>query len=87
MISDIPEDFHMDHAFECVGGAASSKAINQIIDYINPEGTISIMGVSEDFAPINTRMILEKGLRLLEAAAAAGRIFLVLSNCTIRIRI
>ena len=76
LISDIPEDFHMDHAFECVGGAASSKAINQIIDYINPEGTISIMGVSEDFAPINTRMILEKGLRLFGSSRSGREDFL-----------
>ena len=53
LISEIPDDFYLDHAFECVGGAASSKAINQIIDHINPEGTISIMGVSEDLAPLN----------------------------------
>lgn len=76
LISDIPEDFYMDHAFECVGGAASSKAINQIIDYINPEGTISIMGVSEDFAPINTRMILEKGLRLFGSSRSGREDFL-----------
>ena len=64
LVSDIPEDLELDHAFECVGGAASAKAINQIIDYIHPEGTISILGVSEDLAPINTRMVLEKGLRI-----------------------
>lgn len=72
LISDIPDDLHLDHAFECVGGAASSKAINQIIDYINPEGTISIMGVSEDLAPINTRMVLEKGLRIF-GSSRSGR--------------
>ena len=44
--------------------AGSGKAINQIIDYINPEGTISILGVSEYPVPINTRMVLEKGLRI-----------------------
>ena len=72
LISDIPEDLRIDHAFECVGGSASAKAINQIIDYIEPEGTISIMGVSEDFAPINTRMILEKGLRIF-GSSRSGR--------------
>ena len=72
LISDIPDDLHLDHAFECVGGAAASKAINQIIDYINPEGTISIMGVSEDLAPINTRMVLEKGLRIF-GSSRSGR--------------
>ena len=72
LVTDIPEDLHLDHAFECVGGAAASKAINQIIDYINPEGTISIMGVSEDLAPINTRMVLEKGLRIF-GSSRSGR--------------
>ena len=53
-----------DHAFECVGNAASGKAIENIIDFINPEGSISLLGVSEYPVPINTRMVLEKGLRL-----------------------
>lgn len=72
LISEIPEDLELDHAFECVGGGASSKAINQIIDYIVPEGTISILGVSEDLAPINTRMVLEKGLRIF-GSSRSGR--------------
>ncbi len=63
-VSEIPSDMWVDHAFECVGGDASGTAINQIIDYINPEGTISIMGVSENSVPINTRMVLEKGLQI-----------------------
>lgn len=71
-IDKIPEDFAMDHAFECVGGGGAPKAINQIIDYIRPEGTIAIMGVSEDLAPINTRMVLEKGLRIF-GSSRSGR--------------
>lgn len=71
-VSHIPEDIHIDHAFECVGGGASAKAINQIIDYIMPEGTISILGVSEDPVPINTRMILEKGLHVF-GSSRSGR--------------
>lgn len=63
-VEHIPEDLHLDHAFECVGGAGSGKAIDQIIDLINPEGTISVLGVSEYPVPVNTRMILEKGLCL-----------------------
>ena len=63
LVNEIPEDLAIDHAFECVGGGASSKAINQAIDIIHPEGTIAFMGVSEDLAPLNTRMILEKGIR------------------------
>lgn len=72
LVADIPEGLTVNHAFECVGGAASSKAINQIIDYIIPEGTISILGVSEDPVPINTRMVLEKGLRIF-GSSRSGR--------------
>ena len=46
-VNDIPEDLLVDHAFECVGGAASQSAINQMIDHIQPEGTMSILGVSD----------------------------------------
>lgn len=65
LINEIPDNFKVDHAFECVGGIYSEDAINQIIDYINPEGSIALMGVSEANVPINTRMVLEKGLTLL----------------------
>ena len=65
IINAIPEELHVDHAFECVGGAASEDAINQIIDYIKPQGSISLLGVSEQPVNINTRMVLEKGLTLL----------------------
>ena len=61
-ITDIPQSVFVDHAFECVGREASGVAINQIIDCIRPEGTISILGVSENPVPINTRMVLEKGI-------------------------
>lgn len=64
LINHIPAGLAVDHAFECVGGAASGSAIEQIIDVIRPEGLISIMGVSEYPVPVNTRMVLEKGLRL-----------------------
>lgn len=64
MTTEIPDDLKIDHAFECVGATGSPVAIEQIIKYINPEGTIAIMGVSEYPVPINTRMILEKGLRM-----------------------
>ena len=64
-IDNIPPDLRVDHAFECVGGSGCEDAINQIIDYINPEGTIALMGVSENNVPINTRMVLEKGLTLI----------------------
>lgn len=63
LVNDIPRDFWVDHAFECVGGNGSPIAIEQIIDTVLPEATVSILGVSEYPVPINTRMILEKGLR------------------------
>ncbi|MDD7402884.1 MAG: ribitol-5-phosphate dehydrogenase [Butyribacter sp.] len=75
-VTDIPEDLLIDHAFECVGGAASQKAINQIIDHIQPEGTISILGVSEYPVPINTRMVLEKGLRIFGSSRSGREDFL-----------
>ena len=62
--TEVPEGFTMDHAFECVGGNGSPIAIEQIIGLIKPEATLSILGVSEYPVPINTRMILEKGLRV-----------------------
>src|SRR5690606_26816816 len=46
-INEIPKDVHIDHAFECAGGVGSQYAINQIIDHIHPQGTISMLGVSE----------------------------------------
>lgn len=63
-----PEDLKVDHAIECVGGDASQKAIDQMIDIIQPEGTIALLGVSEYAVPINTRMVLEKGLHLYGSA-------------------
>jgi len=64
VIDEIPSDLKISHCFECVGGRASGNAINQIIEYIKPQGTIGIMGVSEDEIPVNTRMILERGLTI-----------------------
>ncbi len=72
LTTSIPKELQLDHAFECVGGNGSQIAINQIIDYIKPEGTISILGVSEYPVPINTRMILEKGLRIF-GSSRSGR--------------
>lgn len=71
-VREIPDDIVIDHAFECVGGMGSPMAIDQIIDHIRPEGTIAILGVSENPVPINTRMILEKGLRVF-GSSRSGR--------------
>ncbi len=63
-IHNVSDDLVIDHGFECVGSAASQTAIDQIIDLINPQGTINLFGVSEYPIPINTRMVLEKGLTI-----------------------
>lgn len=49
---------------ECTGGEFSKSAINQAIDLIEPQGKITLMGVSEEYVPLNTRDILEKGLKV-----------------------
>lgn len=74
-INEIPDSVELDHAFECVGSMGSPRAINQIIDLIRPEGTIAIMGVTEELAPINTRMILEKGLRIVGSSRSGAKDF------------
>ncbi|MGN1105362.1 MAG: alcohol dehydrogenase catalytic domain-containing protein [Huintestinicola sp.] len=62
---NVPDDITIDCAYECVGGVNSRYAIQQSIDLIRPQGCISLLGVSEEPVPINTRQILEKGLTLL----------------------
>ncbi|MBF9297127.1 ribitol-5-phosphate dehydrogenase [Mammaliicoccus sciuri] len=64
-INEIPENVSIDHAIECAGGKGSQYAIDQIIDHINPEGSICLLGVSEYPVEINTRMVLEKGITLI----------------------
>ena len=71
-ITEVPENMEIDHAFECVGGSGAARAISQIIDIIRPEGMVSLLGVSEEPVPVNTRMILEKGLAVL-GSSRSGR--------------
>ncbi|MCL1951777.1 MAG: alcohol dehydrogenase catalytic domain-containing protein [Oscillospiraceae bacterium] len=59
-----PGEVLCDHAFECVGGMGCRPAINQMIGLTAPEGALALLGVSESFVELNTRMVLEKGLRL-----------------------
>ena len=74
-INNIPYELKVDHAFECVGGQKSQSALEQIIDHINPEGTISLLGVSEYPVLINTRMILEKGLKMYGSSRSSRKDF------------
>ncbi len=60
-----PDEMWFDDVFECVGGQPSEDAISQMIDVIQPEGVMMLMGVSENPVAVNTRMVLEKGLTLI----------------------
>ena len=50
--------------------------MNQIIDLISPEGTVSLMGVSEYPIEINTRLVLEKGLLMLGSSRSGAQDFI-----------
>ena len=65
MIDELPQDFSVDHAFECAGGEGCASALRSIVASIRPQGTVMMMGVSENDVPINTRDALEKGLTLV----------------------
>ena len=75
---EIPADFVCDHAFECCGGEGSSFAIDDIIKYILPQGTVLLMGVSENKIPVLTRMVLEQGLCLV-GSSRSGRADFILA--------
>lgn len=72
MTTELKDDFAFDHALECVGGSAAQSAIQQMIGHIRPEGTLGLLGVSEEPVPVDTRMVLEKGLRLI-GSSRSGR--------------
>ena len=69
---DLPDDLLVDHAFECCGGEGSYYAIEDIIRCIRPQGTLILMGVSENRVAVHTRMVLEKGLTLV-GCSRSGR--------------
>lgn len=75
IVTEIDNIAPIDHAFECAGGEGSVTAIKQIIDIIEPEGTIALLGVSENNVLIDTRMILEKGLRLYGSSRSGRKDF------------
>ena len=73
LAEELPDTFGVDHAFECCGGEGSYYAIEDIIKCIQPQGTILLMGVSENKIAVNTRNILEKGITLI-GSSRSGRI-------------
>lgn len=75
-----PDAAALDHAFECCGGEGSAAAIGQIIDMVKPEATVSLLGVSENPVSVNTRMVLEKGLRLFGSSRSGRADFLKVAS-------
>lgn len=75
LVDSIPNNFKVDHAFECAGGEGSYFAIDDIIKYIKPQGIVILMGVSENKVAINTRDILEKGLTLVGSSRSGKKDF------------
>lgn len=67
---EIPENA-FDCCFECVGGSSSQAAIDQMISAVRPQGTMVLLGVSEEPVPMRTRMILEKGIAVLGASRSS----------------
>lgn len=63
----------------------SQQAIEQIINIINPEGSIALLGVSELPIQVNTRMVLEKGLTIIGSSRSGLKDFEKLLNCIVNI--
>lgn len=74
-IDDVPKGLRINHCFECVGGRGSESALRQIVELIAPQGCVSMLGVSEEEIPINTRAVLDKGLKLLGSSRSATEDF------------
>lgn len=75
LVDNIPENYKIDHAFECAGGEGSSYAIDDIIKHIKPQGSVMLMGVSENKVPVNTRDVLEKGLTFVGCSRSGYKDF------------
>lgn len=67
-------------AFECIGGMASEKGIEEIINTILPGGKVVLTGVAENAVAINTRKILEKGISLYGVTRSSKNDFKVAAD-------
>ncbi|GBG96542.1 alcohol dehydrogenase catalytic domain-containing protein [Lactococcus termiticola] len=74
-IDDIPEGLSVSHAIEAVGGIGSQYALEQIIELIEPMGSVALMGVSEEPIEFNTRLSLEKGLSFSATSRSSAQDF------------
>jgi len=64
-----------DIVVECTGGRFSESALNQGIDILDYGGHLVAMGVSEDWVPINTRDVLEKGITIHGSSRSSDKDF------------
>ncbi len=64
-VNGVPGELRVAHCFDCVGGRESEAALKQMLRHVLPQGCISLLGVSEEKVPLDTRTILDKGLTLL----------------------
>lgn len=65
----------VDIVVECTGGKFSESALNQGIDLLTPCGHLIAMGVSEEYVPLNTRDILEKGITMYGSSRSSANDF------------
>lgn len=75
-IDNIPKNLQIDNCFECVGDVGSETAIRQIIEIISQQGCICLLGVSEEEISVNTRSVLDKGLKLLGSSRSSADDFI-----------
>lgn len=60
------------YAFECAGGRANESTIEQALSLLTIGGTCMLIGVRDGKTPIQTRIILEKGLTLKGTTRSAA---------------
>lgn len=72
---EVPEALAFDHAFECTGGDGCESAIDFVIEHVNPQGTLILMGVDERPVPVLTRNVLEKGMTLVGCSRSGRKDF------------
>lgn len=75
---DFKKELGIATVFECTGGKFSENAINQAINIIARSGQLILLGVSEDRVPINTRDILEKGIKISGSSRSSADEFKLL---------
>jgi len=75
LLNDKTDGLIIHHFFECVGGEAQTDVLNRMIDLIYPGGTISTLGVSETAVPLNVRLMMEKGIVLVNNSRSGVKDF------------